>query len=512
MSSSPVKIGPFSGGLNSYSNPTAVGDNECVAISNFTVDLDGSIFSRPPLRIKDTSDLVPGTDELKLLGFFIDTSNEKYLIAATSSVTYARKESDGTWAVATSTFGATCFVQYANKAYLIASPSSANPGGSWVPGTFTPITALPKGASAIVYKERLFVGGGKLDPTNANRVFFSNAADFATWNTSTNFFDVRSGDGQHIVKLAVFQDTILVFKEDCTYAFSYDSSPSRGAVRVINNAIGCSNIDCVVEYENSLYVHHESSVYQLSNWNFTLINLKVPFVYSNLFPGYPSAASLSILADQLIVHHYDSIYVFGLRTGAWTTWTVSETFNFNYFIKVPVDDASTEQMYYAGPRRNTAGANRTLFAWKNAWDINGPEEITASITTKAYDFNVPYTFKRLFWWGTDMLSKRNMTYVVHPITYTKQVTHQMMSAYTHASITGTHAQPLDISIDVTDSLQVQNVAGNRIFAKLLKALRFRQINFTISGTTDGSNATGPLRIFNVVAFVDNKQVVSNELN
>lgn len=510
MPGNPVKIGPFAGGLNTYSEPSAVGDNEAVELINFNVDLDGSVFSRPPIRTKDASGLVPGAGEMNLLGFFINTDNQKYLIASTSSATYARKDSDGTWLTITTTFGATAFVQYQNKAWLIAAPSSANPGGSWVPNVFTADADIPKGASAVVYKERLFVAGGKLDATNANRVFFSNAADFGTWVPSTNFFDVRAGDGQHIVKITVFQDTILAFKEDSTYAFSYDSSPSRGAVRAINTAIGCSSINSVVEYENSLYVHHESSVYQLSNWNFTLINLKVPFEYRTVHAGQPTAPSLSVLEDLLLVHHYDMIYIFGLRTGTWTKWEVDLAHNFNYFIKVPLDDASETQSYYAGARGS--GANRVLYWWKNGWDLDGPEEMTCTVTTKSYDFNVPYSFKRLFWWGVDLLSERNMTYIVHPITYTRVVTHAMMSAFTHSQITGTHATPLDVSVDVTDSLTISNVASNRMFLKLLKSLRFRQLNFTVAGETNGSSLQGPMRIYSIVAFVDNKQIVPKEVN
>lgn len=511
MTASPVKIGPFGGGLNTYSEPTAVGDNEAVNLINFNVDLDGSIFSRPPIRTKDVAASVPGAGELNLLGFYIDpTTDIKWLIASTSEGTYARRDDTGAWTTITTTFGATAFVQYQNKAYLVASPSSANPGGSWVPSVFTAIAAMPKGASAVIYKERLFVAGGKMDATNANRVFFSNPGDFATWTTSTNFFDVRAGDGQHVIKITVFQDTIIAFKEDSTYAFSYDSSPSRGAVRSINTAIGCSNINCVVEYENSLYVHHESSVYQLSNWNFTLINLKVPFEYNLVHVGSPTAASLSILEDMLVVHHYDMIYIFGLRTGTWTKWEVDLAHNFNYFIKVPLDDASSPQSYYGGPRG--AGANRKLYWWKNGWDLDGPEEMTCRITTKSYDFNVPYSFKRLFWWGVDLLSERNMTYIVHPITYTRVVTHQMMAAFQHGQITGTHETPLDISIDVSNSLNISNVAQNRMFIKLLKSLRFRQINFTVSGETNGSSQQGPMRIYTVTAFVDNKQVVPKEVN
>lgn len=513
MPSTPVKIGPFSGGLNTYSDPSAVGDNECVDIKNFDIDLDGSIYSRPPILVKDINTDVPGAGVMKILGWFTYTDGELYMICSTPTTTYARQESNNTWITITGTFGATAFIQYANKAWLIASPLSANPGGSWVPNVFTAVAAMAKGASAIVYKERLFVAGGRDDVTNANRVFFSNAADFTTWNMSTNFFDVRSGDGQHVVRLQLFQDTVVIFKEDSTYAYSYDSAPARGAVRSINNVVGCGGVNCVVEYENSLYIYHDASVYQLSNWNFTLINLKVPFRQNIKFPTLTQDATVSLLFDRLVVRYFDSIYVFGLRTGTWTTWDVDSTRVFDYFVEVPTDDITDAREYVAGSRQSDAAEiNRNIYRFTNQFTAGDSEPMSCSITTKAYDFNVPYTFKRMFWWGVDIFSKNDLSYVVHPSSYTRFVSHKMMSAYTHAEITGTFAQPLDVSIDVTDSLAIANSNSTRTFIKLLKSLRFRQINFTVSGTTDGTSLQGPLRIFGIVTFIDNKQLVSKQVS
>ena len=283
MVATPVKIGPFVGGLNTYSPPSAVADNEFVDVLNFDIDLDGSLYSRAPFRRTDTEPELPGSGSFMLLGWYIDgTTGTCYLIGSSSSGTYVRNESTGLWSTITTTFGATCMVQYAGKAWLIANPASANPGGSWTITGFVANANLPKGTSAVVYKERLFVAGST---TNPNRVYFSDPADFTLWQKSVNFFDVRSGDGQDIVKLVIFQDTIVVFKENCTYAFAYDSAPTRGAVRLVNPAIGLTNRWCVIEHENSLYVHFIDKVYQMQNWNFTIINVKVPFFETNKWGG-----------------------------------------------------------------------------------------------------------------------------------------------------------------------------------------------------------------------------------
>lgn len=508
MPATPVKIGPFAGGLNSYSDPTAVGDNECIDILNFDIDLDGSLYSRFPFSVVDEPS---GTGSLFLLGWFVNTNGDRYLIGSTTSGTYARNEETDVWSTITTTISATAMVQYANKTWLIAPAASANPGGYWEPtGGFVADADIPKGNTACIYKERLFVAGNGV---NANRVYFSNPADFGAWNTSVNFFDARSGDGQSIIKLFVFQDTIVIFKENSTYVFSYDSAPARGAVRIINTAIGTTNRYCVIEHENSLYVHHDDAVYQLANWTFTMINLKVPFEYAALFGGYNTEASLSILADRLVVHHYDRIYVFNLRNATWTIWETSVDFLFNYFLRVPIKDPTEAERYYGGCRRSTAGTNRRLFHWSPEYSAGVGEEMNCYVITKVYDFNVPYSFKRLFWWGVDILSRRDLSYTAHPVQYTRAVTHDEMAAFTHDQLaTGSHAQPFSVSVDVSGSMSISNSLGNRMFVKLLKSLRFRQIYFTVAGTTAGTVITAPLRLYSIIAFIDSRQLVSKQVS
>lgn len=510
MPATPVKIGPFAGGLNTYSGPTSIGDNECNDIQNFDIDYDGSLYTRAPITVKDAAGLIPGTGELLLLGWFIDANGDRYLIASVSGATYSRNEQTGAWTIITGTLAASCVIQYAGKLWIIADPSEADPGGSWTPaGGFVADTDIVKGTSCCVYKERLFIGGST---TNPNRVFFSDAANFGVFQTTVNFFDVRSGDGQNVIAVYTFQDTVVIFKDDSTYVYSYDSNPSRGAVRLINGAVGLTNKRCLIEYENSLYIHHDDNVHQIANWNYTVINIKVPFEYSIIYGGYTASPSLSVMSDRLVIHHFDKIYVFNLRMGVWTKWFVDEPLLFNYFLPVPRNSLSEPETYYAGCRRATAGTNRVLFEWQPVMTSTRAEEMECFVVTKTYDFNVPYTFKRLFWWGVDLLSKRDLTYTVHPVAYSPGVTHDQLAQYTHDQILGNHLRPLDVSIDVTGSQDISNAPGNRLFIKLLKSMRFRQIYFTISGMTNASTDQGPLRIYSITAFVDNKELVSKQLS
>jgi hypothetical protein len=44
----PIQVGPFIGGLNTFSDDTSIADNELVLAENWDLDLDGSLVSRPP--------------------------------------------------------------------------------------------------------------------------------------------------------------------------------------------------------------------------------------------------------------------------------------------------------------------------------------------------------------------------------------------------------------------------------------------------------------------------------
>lgn len=515
MPGTPVKIGPFTGGLNSYSGPTSIGDAEVVDIQNFDIDLDGSLYSRAPITEVDSGPAgVNG--RLLPLGWYVASTGTRYFFAAfdTDGETWYRNDTTGVWTKITN-YAATCVEQYADKLWIVPPPTSALDGGKWDPvGGYVGVPAIPKGNTCCIYKERLFVAGVTGQP---NRVYFSNPADFGTFNTGVNFFDAQVGDGQKITRLYTFQNSVGIFKDDSTYVFSYDSDPARGNVRLIDGAIGLTNKNCLVEYDASLYIHHEDSVYQVTNWNFTLVNLKVPFRYTNMWTTYAvNEPSISLMSDRLVVNHFDTIYVFHLRTGIWTKWAVTEATLFNWFVEVPRVSGSEPLRYYGGSRQpDNTQTNRSLFEWRPIHDPVRTEEMTAFVVTKAFDFNVPYTFKRLFWWGIDMVAYRDIHYFIHPVAYSPSVSWDELSAYTWDQIKangGTWDRPLAISLDIEDAVNISNTSGYRFFARFPKSLRFRQIYFTVEVNTNGSTTEGPARIYSLVAMVDNRQLAGKQFN
>ena len=265
MGGQPVKIGPFVGGMNTYSGPSTIADNEAVELLNLDIDLDGSLLARPGV----TSSNLPANNTSHVLGTYRSTNGVVYIIVAIGPQVHAFNTGTSTWVAIATTGTFTACVQYNDKLYLVQKPNlTTQGGGKWDPtGGYVAVASMPRGYSAAIYKERMFVSASRNgDENSINRVKFSNPADPDTW-TSTDYFDVSAGDGDDITKIEVFDSSIVIFKSDSTYVFAYESSPSKGLVQQVSGTIGANNSYSVVEYENNLFVMHEANIYRISKWN-----------------------------------------------------------------------------------------------------------------------------------------------------------------------------------------------------------------------------------------------------
>jgi hypothetical protein len=498
----PVKIGPFTGGMNTYSDPSSIADTEAVVLQNFDIDLDGSLKSRPPF----TAVGAPAQgNSARIIGTYRTTAGVTYLIVSNTVGTYAFNVNTQAWSTITTTIKATSCVQYNNKVYLVAPVGSASPGGSWDATTFSAVATMPKGECCTIYKERMFIGQGA---NGASTVYFSPAADpSAAWN-SADFLYVSKGDGQSLVDIRTFNNVIVVFKENSTYIFAYDSAPTRGTVQQVSPVVGVQDRQCVVDYENSLFVYDGATVYQVTNWNFDPINIRVPFNYQNAAPAnnlYPR--SLSVVGNRLLIRYYDLIYCYNLKTRGWSMWT--STLFPGKLVKSTLFTASDAIVdYYAVPWNTTATA---LYKFRDGYTLTDTENFPVQLVTKAYNVNVPYTFKRLLWWGIDLFARTTVNARVSPITFGKRYTWGQLLGHSWDSL-GTWDDLLGISIDVTDTAFLTTSSNVRSFVKYLKSLRFRQVQFVIDSTVTGSSNDSPLRIFSLVAVASNKQVVPDKIN
>jgi hypothetical protein len=500
MPGDPVRLGPFTGGINTLSDLTALADTELADCINYELDLDGSLVSRPPAVVHAAG---IGTSKMRHLGFAM-IGGTIYHIASNSAKT-SRSVDGVVWTDITTTFGASAMVQYGNKAWLV---NSAGAGGSWEPtGGFAAVATMPAGDAAVILKERMYIVPGANATVNASRLRWSTVTDPSIWNPVTDFADVGSGDGQNLVDIAVLNDNLVLFKNDSTYSFAFDSGPSGGILRKISGTIGATRRDCVALYEQSLYVYHEGNVYEIVNFDFARLNTKVPFLYDPTAPSsFTDEVFICVFGDRLLVRYYNRLYVFGFRTRTWTRWTSS--LYFGVLRGAPINTtAAVNPQYYAGAC--VSGDNR-IFRIDDGFGSLA-EAMTCSIQTKNYDLSISYQFKRLFWWGVDISSSTSVDGIVTPIVFKFAVTWAALSTHTWNSLT-TWDQPLTAAPGISDTVLIATGGVVRKFVKFLKSIRFRQVNFFVSTTITGTSVDGPVRLFSLVALIGQKQTVSKAVS
>jgi hypothetical protein len=498
MPGEPVRLGPFTGGINTLSDPTSLADVEMVDCVNFELDLDGSLLSRPPITIHDSNAVANA--KVMHLGFALIAGVTYHIVSAGSTTAWS---TDGTnWTDITTSYAAAAMVQYADKVWLI-NPTGA--GGYWTPaGGFVAVASMPAGKAAVTLKERIYVVG---NPTNKSRLYWSAVSDPTTWNAA-DFADVNIGDGQALNDVIVFNDSLVLFKDDSTYSFPFDSGPSTGVLRKISGTIGATRRDCVVLYEQNLYVYHEGNVYEVINYDFTRINSKVPFEYDATAPSaFAEEVFLTLLGDRLVVRYYNRIYAFGLRTRTWTRWESNHYFG--PFRAAPVNTTvAINREHYAGAA--VVGDN-SVFRFDDGLNASRIENMTCSIETKNYDLSISHTFKRLYWWGVDIASSNDVTGVVTPVVYSYISLWSSLSSSTWGDLF-TWEKPTTALNSISTTVPTSLGGGARKFVKFLKSIRFRQVNFRISTETDGTVNTGPVRIFTITAIINQKQVVSAQVS
>jgi len=344
MPGTPLRLGPFTGGLNLGSDPSAIADAELATCTNFELDIDGSLVSRPPIIELDGH--YQWTERINLL-CEAQFSGVNYVIGSNSTGTYYYTSGSWTFIQANE---ATAAVQYAGKVYFIAPPNSGLNGGKWDPvGGYTAVAALPRGRCAVIHKERLFVGRGVDATSNESRLQFSDVGNFDSW-PGTNFIDVSQGDGFKLIDLTVYQDNLLLFKDQATYVLAYDVRPTDAVLRKISSTIGVDGQHCVANYENQIYVMHNARIYEIVNFDFNQLNVKVPFVRDLTSPSAFSQfeqTSLSFLNDRLVCRYYARTYVYSMKTRTWCEWDSSRD-RLHYFGPILVLHAPNGDEYYAG--------------------------------------------------------------------------------------------------------------------------------------------------------------------
>jgi len=161
-----------------------------------------------------------------------------------------------------------------------------------------------------------------------------------------------------------------------------------------------------------------------------------------------------------------------------------------------------------------AGGSRTapLLQITDEYVSGVSETMTCNIQTKNFNYQASSIYKRLFWWGLDARFKATVVGTAYPITQSYVTTWQNLLSQTwQASLLNTWLNPASSAAAVSTSVTETALTFRRVFTKFLKSLRFRQIYFTVSFETTGTDADAPVRLFSLMTYVNPKQTVSKEI-
>lgn len=509
-SGSPIQIGPWVGGLNTQSDQTSVADNQAVMIENLELDLDGSLLSRPPFADTGAPFSLGTSGNLELLGYYYAPGQVPFLLGSDGLSTTGYFDGSA-WHVLTSTFAATSFVQFNGLAYLVAPVGSANPGGHWSPaGGFVTDPNMPKGDAVIAYKFRLWIAVGRDAVANGTTMYYSKVLGTAggIWVAVPDFINIGAGDGQNIVQLVVYYQSILVFRTNSVYSFQFTSDPSSGAISLILPNIGLSDKDAVASFQSYLYFMYDGAAYEFVNNRAAQINTSVPFKAGSSANIYKPFAT-SILGSRAIFSFYDTLFVFNITTRTWTTWVSTVFGGIGRIIPLISTAQYTTAIAHSSVAVATGGTRKAKTLSITDGLTTDSELFNCTVITKNYNYQSSSTYKRLFWWGVDAVFRSTVIATVTPIVYSFAVTWgQLLAGSTWSSLLNfTWAQPLNGTLAVNVTRNTSGGGALRKFVKLTGSLWFRQVNFKLIFATDGSVTTAPVRIFSIMTYVKVKETV-----
>jgi hypothetical protein len=328
------------------------------------------------------------------------------------------------------------------------------------------------------------------------------------WQTP-GFVDIGAGDGESVVALTKYYNTLVVFRTRSIFSFEYLTDPAQGSVQVLVPGVGLSDKNALVNFENYIYFMFEEKAYEFINNRASQVNIKVPFsAVSTADIAFPF--TVSAFNNRIIFGYYDTMYVFSLRTRTWTRWR-SETYGAIGQFVPPVAGAAADEAYVLPSKMVPAGGSRsTPLLYIEDRVTTATEEFTCVLQTKNFDYKLASNFKRLAYWGVDALFRRKVKAIASPITYNSKPTWGQLIAQGVTwgqLLNGTWGSPFQGSIEVITEYDLEGLGSARKFVKFRKALRFRQIFFRLEFETDGSIASAPVQVFTLSARITGKESV-----
>ena len=388
----PLVVMNPSKGLNNLVSPSLIDNREFSDLMNVEYD-EGGVIRKRAGYVSYGGALT----DARGLGIYA-TEATRYLVTVDNGT--LRYNSSGAWTSATgatfSTGRDTTFTQARLKLFVW----NGTDGGAYFDGSaVTRPGTMPKAKFSIYFQSYHIAAGVDGQPSRLYVSNISDATDFTVTTGGTQpqpdsttdaengitnvpgastyagtpgtsearVFDVRKNDGDKITGLAIFQNSVIIFKERSIYQMTFDSS-GLGTIVPITYATGCVSHQSIVAVENDLYfmsrqglrvIGNEANYYNSIRTN--VLSIRVQPTIDSINKLYFSRINAIYFDNKYIAavptstSSIDRCVVYDRRFQAFTlwksfnarsmvTWIDSNNKEWLYFI----DDAGT-QAYYRSP-------------------------------------------------------------------------------------------------------------------------------------------------------------------
>lgn len=494
----PIAIGPFNAGMNLAGDAAVIADNELADLVNMEVAIDGSLKERPAMEVPYAT--LPGGSNGRMLGWY-NTGTNLYLIAANNNNTYRiRPGIDGSWTLITGAPAATASLQFEGLLWLVADPDSGQNSGSWDGTTWTGDTSMPRGSHIAAYKGVLYIGtnrSGTPSISTKSRLYRSNPLGTTPrWPASQLFIDIGYGDGEDIIAMTVWQGSIIIFRTNSIWTYNWATSPAGANPQPLDSTVGLDNRWSWDAYNGVLYFMYSGRAYALTSGRVEVLNETVPFsgsqfvtVGATTYISDQGLNSVTTFGSRILFNYLNWIYVYGTETNTWSRWQRNSpggTYLQHMGKGIPSPGAGTATIYGFG---RLTGQTAAFMRMIDQPAILGTDVFLCSLRTKTFDFESPYTYKRLFWWGVEAGISNTIVGAVTPIAGLQ-------------TGTGTSIQ----TAVTTTRNGVGTATPERVFVKMNQSLRFRQCYFEVTFQGTGYNSGDPIekkvgRVYGLTAFV-----------
>lgn len=402
MRTSPVVVEKFTGMRYLSAHEEAIEDTELVDAMNVVITEEGVIARRKGF---DNVQNVTGTyNTAKILGRHSTSFKDCVIVShAGGTALWSANGAVVEWNDA-AFVNTSAAVQYDNQSFIFSwqtqqilrLDSAGARTGSW---------ANIQAALAIVHKGRIFACNNRFIPTDNVRysqVYTDptnpNWQGAGAW-PAANTISVSTGDGDNIIALAEYNDSLIIFKESSTWILYTDGSPTTGwQLKKLHGTIGCVGTYTPKVIGSLLYFMAVDGIYRTDGTTFEEISRPIAqvwrlFSHTSIQTMY---ARTGVEWDGLYIvqpdWNDDIWYVFNTKNDTWTRWLTPVNFSQpTSFGEQPLRPLRAVQYQASGTSVNYYETS-DFSVW-----VDGEggllEPIDSDIVFKNYDFGQPDQWK-----------------------------------------------------------------------------------------------------------------------